>query len=78
VAATPGSSLPKDGLTDDQISAINSAIKAGLERSLQLSVAAELDALQQSSIVVTCTGMRADNECPKYDLGRLGPGLFEG
>src|SRR5258708_7805642 len=37
------------GLTDDQISTIASALKAGIERSLQLSIAAELDSLDSSS-----------------------------
>jgi hypothetical protein len=52
--ASPDPKLDKDtlkqgGLTDDQISSINAAIKSGVERSLQLSVKAELDSLQQSS-----------------------------
>ncbi|MHB2009347.1 MAG: hypothetical protein ACYCOX_15025 [Acidobacteriaceae bacterium] len=41
--------LKQAGLTDDQISSINSAIRAGLERSLQIAVSAELQALRQNS-----------------------------
>ncbi len=37
------------GLTDDQISTIAAALKTGIERSLQLSIAAELDSLDSSS-----------------------------
>jgi hypothetical protein len=45
--------LKKGGLTDDQISSINAAVKAGVERSLQLSLSAELDSLNQSSTAFT-------------------------
>jgi hypothetical protein len=41
--------LKQGGLTDDQIASINAAVKSGVQRSLQLSVSAELDALNQSS-----------------------------
>lgn len=41
--------LKNAGLTADQISTINSAIKTGVERSLQLSISAELDDSKQGS-----------------------------
>jgi hypothetical protein len=41
--------LAQVGVTADQLASINTAIKCGVERSLELSLSAELDALQQSS-----------------------------
>jgi hypothetical protein len=71
------------GLTDDQISSIAAAVKAGIERSVQLSLKGELDLLDQTAAAfsfqvdldaVDASGAKAINQALDGDLTGLQAG----
>jgi hypothetical protein len=70
----------KAGLTDEQISTMGAAIKAGIERSLELSLKSELDFLDTTSTAFSyeidldaldANGRQAVHDALDGDLGRI-------